>query len=378
MATGEYTQVYQTVNAVTKQAFGREDLAVYEEKGLISLGDYLFTSNSVETWFNTLVMRIGKTIISARDYKGKFNGILRDNMEWGGVMQKISFLMPEAVEDQSFGLSDGTSVDMYKISKPKFIQKLFYKSAPYQFAMTFYKQEQLDVAFTGAAQMDAFFNGLYTAIQNKLEVVNESMGRNCVNNYIAEVGGGTREIKLVTMYNTEKGLLKDAQLTPATALFSDDFLRYCVAKFQEYSDGFEDMGINYNDGSIERHTPKAFQRMYLWTRFSTALSTVTLWQAFNKEYLNFMDYQNINFFQSSKAGNQNTVKVQRASDESETTVENIVGVLFDYEALGTCREKEWASTTPFNSAGGYYNTFWHYNKAYFNDLSENFILFTLN
>lgn len=378
MATGEYTQVYTQVNAITQQAFGRTDLAVYEEKGLISLGDYLFSTNSVETWFNTLVMHIGKQIISARDYTGKFNGILRDSMEWGGVMQKISIKMPEAVEDQSFGLSDGQSADMYKISKPKLLQKLFYKSAPYQFFMTFYKEEQLDLAFSSGAQMSAFFAGIYTAIQNKLEVVNESMGRNCINNYIAEVGAGAREIKLVTMYNTEKGLDGDAVVTASNALFNDDFLRYCVAKFQEYSDGFEDMGINYNDGTIERHTPKAFQKMYMWTRFSTAMSTVTLYQAFNKEYLKFMDYQNINFFQSSKAGKQNTVKVKRASDNKETTVSNIVGVLFDYEALGTFREKEWASTTPFNSAGGYYNTFWHYNKAYFNDLSENFLLFTLN
>lgn len=375
---GEYTQVYQQVNEITKQAFGRKDLAVYEEKGLISLGDYLFSANSVETWFNTLVMRIGKQIISARDYKGKFNGILRDSMEWGGVMQKISFHMPEAMEDQSFGVNDGQSVDMYKVYKPKFIQKLFYKSAPYQFAMTFYKEEQLDVAFSSGAQMSAFFSGIYTAIQNKLEVVNESMGRNCINNYIAEVATSAREINLVTLYNTEKGLQGDAAVTAQTALFNDDFQRYAVAKFQEYSRGFEDMGINYNDGTIERHTPKEFQKMYVWTRFSTALSTVTLWQAFNKEYLQFMDYNEVNFFQSSKAGSQNTVTVKRASDEAETTVNNIVGVLFDKEALGTFREKEWASTTPFNSAGGYYNTFWHYNKAYFNDLSENFVLFTLN
>ena len=31
-----------------------------------------------------------------------------------------------------------------------------------------------------------------------------------------------------------------------------------------------------------------------------------------------------------------------------------------------------------NAAGGYTNTFWHEKQLWFNDLSENFVMFTLN
>ena len=41
------------------------------------------------------------------------------------------------------------------------------------------------------------------------------------------------------------------------------------------------------------------------------------------------------------------------------------------------KRDEWASTTPVNSAGGYTNTYWHFKDMYFNDLSENAVMFYL-
>lgn len=370
--------VYSIVNSITEQALGKTALTVVDEQSLIAMGDYIFNNNSLESWYNKLMLRIGKTIISGRRYSTKFKGLLRDDYEWGAVTQKISTQMPSAEEDDSYGVNNGESVDMYKVNRLNVVQKLFFKSAPYQFHITIYREEQLKKAFLSGANMEAFINSQFLAVQNKFEMIIESMGRNAINNYIAEVGGTAREYKLVTMYNTERGLEGDALLTPQTALFDPDFLRYVIAKFQEISSGMEEMKTLYNDGSIERHTPRDLQKMFMWTRFSTALGTVAQYSAFQEQYLRFINPINLNFFQSSQSGSENTVKVNRSSDGTEKTVNNIVGVLFDYEALGTYKEDVSVDTTPFNAAGLYSNTFWHYNKMYFNDLSENFILFTLN
>lgn len=376
----EYTQVYNVINAVTEQSFGKSGLQVVDERSLISLGDYVMSSGKPETWYNTLMLRISETIISTREYKSKFSGLLRRSNEWGAVLQKISVHMPSAEEDDSYGLINNDTVDMYKVNKLEVDQKLFYKSAPYQFHITIYREEQLKKAFTSIAEMDRFISAQFTAVQNKFESIIENLGRNCINNYVAEVNGTTREVKLVTLYNTAKGLQGDAMVKAENAVYNDDFLRFCISQFQNYSEGFTDMSLLYNDGSIERHTPKEFQRMYMLTQFNTAIATNTLYSAFNDKYLKFINPQLVNFWQSKKPGEEKTIKVIKASasDTTETTVNNVVGVLFDYEALGTYREDRWISTTPFNSAGGYANTYWHYNKGYFNDLSENFIVFTLN
>ena len=87
-------------------------------------------------------------------------------------------------------------------------------------------------------------------------------------------------------------------------------------------------------------------------------------------------YTTINFWQSAQT--PGSVLVNRASDDTETTVENIVGILHDRDAMGLYKEEEDVLTTPVNARGMYYNTFWHLTRNYLNDLSENCVIFTLN
>ena len=57
--------------------------------------------------------------------------------------------------------------------------------------------------------------------------------------------------------------------------------------------------------------------------------------------------------------------------ESAVTVSNLIGVLFDEEALGTTRRSTWTASSPFNAAGGYYNIFYHFTQTTWNDFTEN-------
>ena len=52
-------------------------------------------------------------------------------------------------------------------------------------------------------------------------------------------------------------------------------------------------------------------------------------------------------------------------------------MLYDEEALGVMPQFDYASTTPFNSAGGYYNMYIHWRFNTYNDFTENAILFVL-
>ena len=57
---------------------------------------------------------------------------------------------------------------------------------------------------------------------------------------------------------------------------------------------------------------------------------------------------------------------------------SVVAVLGDRDGLGLYNQEMWTQTTPMNAAGGYYNTYWHEKQLWFNDLSEQFLVFTLN
>ncbi len=366
-------QIYDIVNSVNKQTMGLTDLTVVDEQGLISLGQTVLTTNGLaDTWLNSLAQRIGRTIISFREYKSKYSDMVLDSLQWGNIVQKIKVSMPEATEDESYNLVDGESIDMYKVANPKVNQAFFTSETPYQFFVTV-KRTQLQEAFTSETSMNGFISAIYGEVQNAIEVSLESLARNCINNFIAECRGTKRVINLLALYNEETG----KTLTVKACKHDREFLAFCVSRIKLYSKYMENMSTLYNDGTQTRHTPKALQHLRVLEDFESRLETVVQYQAFKDGYVKLENYHTTSFWQSAKSPSH--INVKKASDGTPVIFDpqEIVAILYDRDALGLYKKDSWNSTTPFNSAGGYYNTYYHHKELYFNDLSENFIVFLL-
>ena len=364
-------QIYEIVNSVNKQTMGLTDLTVVDEQGLISLGQTVLTTNGLaDTWLNSLAQRIGRTIISFREYKSKYSDMVLDSMQWGNIVQKIKVSMPEATEDESYSLVNGKSVDMYKVANPKVKQTFFTSETPYQFYVTV-KRNQLEEAFTSEGAMNGFIGAIYGEVQNAIELSLESLARNCINNFIGEKFKSQKTINLLAMYNTETG----KTLTVNTCLHDKEFLAYCVSRINLYSKYMENMSTEYNDGTQTRHTPKSLQHLRVLEDFESRLETVVQYQAFRDNYVKLNNYHTTSFWQSIKKPDE--INVNLASDGKPAHYTGIVAVLYDRDALGLYKKDSWNSTTPFNSAGGYYNTYYHHKELYFNDLSENFVVFVI-
>lgn len=364
-------QIYDIVNSVNKQTMGVTDLTVVDEQGLISLGQTILTTNGLaDTWLNSLAQRIGRTIISFREYKSKYSDMVLDTMQWGNIVQKIKVSMPEATEDESYSLVDGQSVDMYKVANPKVTQSFFTSETPYQFYVTV-KRTQLEEAFTSETSMNGFIGAIYGEVQNAIELSLETLARNCINNFIGEKVHDTKQINLLAMYNAETS----KTLTVTTCLHDKEFLAYCVSRINLYSKYMENMSSEYNNGTQTRHTPKSLQHLRVLEDFESRLETVVQYQAFRDNYVKLNNYHTTSFWQSIKKPSEINVKI--ASDGTAVTYSGILAVLYDRDALGLYKKDSWNSTTPFNSAGGYYNTYYHHKELYFNDLSENFLVFVI-
>ncbi len=365
-------KIYSIVNSVNSQTMGVTSLTVVDEQGLISLGQTVLSTNGLaDTWLNSLAQRIGRTIISFREYKSKYSDMVLDSLQWGNIVQKIKVSMPEATEDESYSLVDGQSVDMYKVANPKVTQSFFTTETPYQFYVTI-KREQLEEAFTSERAMNGFIGAIYGEVQNAIELSLEGLARNCINNFIAEkLSSNKGTYNLLSMYNTET----NKTLTVNTCLHDKDFLAYCVSRIKLISKYMENMSKIYNDGTQTRHTPKSLQHLRILEDFESRLETVVQYQAFRDGYVKLDNYHTTSFWQSVKE--PGSVKVKLASNGTSVTKTNIIAVLYDRDALGLYKKDSWNSTTPFNSAGGYYNTYYHHKELYFNDLSENFVVFYL-
>lgn len=386
------TQIYTIVNEVAQQAMGSKTMAVVNNAGLVALGNTVLGSNETKNNFiNALTDRIGRTIVSFRAYHSHFPDFERDAIEWGNILQKLKVAMPDAESDDSFNLQDGKSVDQYKINKPKVNQLLFTNEAPWQTHITVHLDE-LEKAFVDYSAMGAFISGMFGEVQNRIELAMENLSIDCVNNYMAEMikrktQRPSRVINLVTEYNTAMGLTSDKALKPENALNTPSFLEYVVRRINTISSRMEYMTSGmYNDTAYaggdtqnsiySRHTPKSEQRLMLYIDLVNSLKTDINSKAFNmKEVAIDIPFQTVPFWQSLKT--PDGINIQPASGGTAISQAAVMGILFDREAMGTFKNKYTSLTSPINAAGKYYNVFYHMITMYYNDLTENAVVFLL-
>lgn len=365
-------QIYTIVNEASKQSMGTSAVAVQDLKGLISLGDTIISSqNNCELFLNALAQRIGKTIFSFRQYRNMFADMVLDDFKFGAILQKIKIRMPSAESDESYGLTNGTAVDHYKVNKLDVKQKLFVTETPIQWHITV-QRELLKEAFLSESAMGSFIGYMFGEVQNAMELALENLGHLCLCNFAAET---THTVNLVTDYNALKG----TKLTAVNAVVDEGFLRYAVGIIKQYSKNMRSMSTAFNDGSETRHTPYEDQRLRILSSFETALETQVQYGAFNERFVSLDGFTEVNYWQGEQTPGKIIVKKASADASADAvTIENVVAFLHDKDALGTYKRTEDVLTTPVNAAGRYYNTYWHDKQLWFNDLSENFVMFTLN
>lgn len=381
-------QIFTIVNEVAQQAMGSKALTTIDNAGLIALGNTVLGSDATKNNFiNALTDRIGRTIVSFRAYHSHFPDFERDSIEWGNILQKIKIGMPDAETDQSYDLKDAGTVDMYKINKPKVNQLLFTTETPWQTHITIHL-DNLEKAFLSSDAMGVFISGVFGEVQNRIELAMENLSMDCVNNYMAELYGNRtaspgRVVQLLTEFKNAGGTDYTTASYPNKMVALEDpvFLSFAVRRINTISSSMEYMTKGmFNDSATSdtvytRHTPKSEQRMLLHIDMVNALKTNINSKAFNMSQVAIdLPFTTVPFWQSMKQ--PNVINIKPASGKTAVNV-SFMGILYDKEAMGTYKKKYRTSTTPINSAGMYYNVYYHMITMYFNDLTENAVVFIL-
>ena len=375
------TQIYGILNDIVSQGIGANGITSVNAENLISLGDAVLTSqSSTEAFLNALALRIGRTIIRFRKYNNKLSGLLLDDFEWGAILQKIRVGMPDAETDESFGLTDGASVDHYKVKKPEVEQKLFVTRTPYQYHVTI-QRAHLKEAFTSEDAMGRFISAIFGEVRNAIDYGLERLGRTAITNMIAESYGASAAapkqnvVNLGTLYRT---LNANAPATADGLMNDPDFMRFAISTINTRKDMLQEMSVlNMPDANaMPTFTPLDRMHSFILSGFQRRLETVVEYAAFHDEFVKMKDAENLTYLQNAQSPNR--IDVLRASDGTNIEVDNIVGIIFDRDACGMYKRMEDTLTTPVNAAGRYYNTYWHLQQLWFNDLQENFVVFTLN
>lgn len=386
--------VYALMTNVVAQATGRNDLIVVDTTSFTTVGELVLRTGTENT-LNAISTVLGRTIFSVRPYKGKLDSLKVSQQRWGGQIRKIINLPTDAEESDDWNtesaankLIDGNSVDMFKIKKPKAVQLNFYGTKILQKHITRFR-DQLSLAFRSEDEFIRFIDSVMVEFANEIELLNEAESRATLLNFMGGISSmGLTEVDLVAEYNNEYGTTYTrAQLL---STYIESFMKFVAAEIKIWSSRLTDMSTLYhanltNYDKIQRHTPKERQKMVMYEPIFIKTQAEVYSGLFNPDYLNIGSFEGLNYWQSQATPTAISVKPNildvgtGASKNAETDVnlDYVLGLLYDEEALGILPQFDYASTTPFNSAGGYYNMFIHWRFNSYCDYTENAVLFVM-
>lgn len=388
------TDVYKLMNEIVEQATGNKELAVVDTTTFTSVGETLLRTGAENT-LNAISTVLAKTIFSVRPYKGKLESLRVSSERWGAMVRKIIYLYEGAEASTDWNtdanpntLADGTSVDMYKIKAPKAVQLNFYGTKLLQKHLTRFR-DQLSIAFHSEAEFVQFIDGVMTEYANEIEMMNEAESRATLLNFMGGISSmGLTEVDLVAEYNAEFGTSFSRAELLGEHLQS--FMQFTASTIKTYSSRLTDMNSLYHANltgynPIMRHTPKERQKMVMYEPLFIKTEAQVYSALFNPKYLDIGSFEGVNYWQSQTDPTAihvkpNILDVATGASKNATTEVNldyVVGVLFDADACGVMPQFDYASTTPFNSAGGYYNMYNHWRFNSYNDFTENAVLFVL-
>lgn len=372
--------------AVYNQATGSAASAPVSTADFVTMGQ-----TALKTGYDTLTTAISQVmsnaIFSIRPYTRKLQVMEVTEQQYGNHTRKINLIDRPIENDERFLLVDGQSIDQYKVRKPQAVQTNFYGSNIWQKAITIYK-DQLDIAFTSAAEFGRFIAMVVQNAQDMIEAVHENVARFALANLIGGTISAGRYVDLLAEYNqaTGQSLTKAQALSPT---YFADFARFIFAHIKAVSRAFTERGVMWHTnptaatpvgGNIMRHTPYADQRLVTFAPFFDRVDANVLSTTFNDEYLRLLEHEEVSFWNNPQS--PETIDVTASYMDTDGTIKTtavstdaVIGVLFDREAAGYTVGSTWSAPSNFNAAGGYTNIFYHFTDRYWNDSTENAVVF---
>lgn len=379
-------QIYQIVNSMAQQSLGDKTVSVTDAT-FVSVGKRILSSDdNIDAFYKTLVDRIGRTVLAVREYKADIADMAREPFTYGAILQKLSFKMPQAQENQTWDtLSDTPAPDPFEKMDTEFMQVFFDKWSTWETGATI-PDVQLETAFTNATAMAAFIDGIFMSMYNSMELSYENTGNLARASLIASTLSTTtvsaQVIHLVTEYNTETS----SSLTPQQAKTNKDVLKYASMRMKLISDQMVKFSDTFNTANWQRQTPKERQVFELLANFESIFETYLQSDTFHNDITKLKYYKTVPYWQGSGkkwafddvSAINVTIPVLNAQGQ-ETGTKNvsengIVAVIRDIDSCGITIDKR-RTKSQYNPKGEYTNYWIKAEMGFFNDGSENCVVF---
>lgn len=406
------------VNLVAKELTGQNgSIQKVTSDNFVSVGETILSA-PMENVYNALSIPLLRTLIAARTYDDElllFNAL--NSGVYSSRMRKISYLSKYALPSGAFntdlytnlapGFTNGQNKDangdpqstksMWEQNPVIPIELNFGGQSVWDHGITWHKYQAKN-AFTDEASFLRFWEGALVENANDIKMEKNAFRRVVLLNFIAGMAdlsaSGTTVINLTSAFNTKFGTSYTTAQLQTTYL--KEFLAFFVSTFKTISKNLKKRSLNYHVNisktvngvtyNLLRHTPTNRQRVILYEPLFIDSQANVLPEIFNPEYLDLKtQYEGVMWWQNEN--NPMAIDVEPSIPDFSVTgqqvkgnrvqLSNVVGLIFDEDAIMTDFQLDDVDTTPLESRKKFRNTWYTMSRNLINDFTEKAVLFIM-
>lgn len=408
--------VHAVVNLIVKELSGQDGtIQTVNSSNFVSVGESIM-SYPQENVYNALSIVMGRTLVAVRPYRAKLFSINAVNSGmYTSRLRKISYYDQGSVASGAFntqlftnlaeGFDNGenpsggtpqSTKDQYEQHQTIPAEINFGGSSVFTFCLTWY-EEQTKNAFRSEEEFARFWTGALTEYGNQIEHRKEAFNRMTMLNFMAGIYDlqtqGTTAVNLTSAYNAKFNTSYTTAQLKTT--YYKEFLEFFISEFKTYSKLMTYRTIKNhitppktdalgNNLYIMRHTPYDRQKVLLYEPMFIDAEARVLPEIFHDGYLDVdRQYEGVMFWQN--IDDPSAIDVTPAIPDFAGTGEqtagtnvslaDVVGLIYDEDALMTDFQLERAATTPLEARKLYRNSWLHICRNAINDFTENAVLF---
>lgn len=374
------TQIKDLVNSSLKELNGSSVLLKEDLSNVVDVGTEIFDTDNVENFVKKLIDRVGSTVFNTRVYQGSAPSVLMSSWEFGSVLEKVDSELPDVEENDSWSLENGKDYSPNIFYQPKVSAKFFNSKVTFDIPISFTRM-QVKSAFNSASELNGFLSMLMNGVQNAMTVHLDGLIMKTINNMTATVLNGKKGLQVVNLldgYNANSTV----KLTAQNALQNADFIKYANLVINTYRDRISKLSTLFNQGGKSKFTPLANQHLVVLSDLASASKVYLESETLHDDNVKINNYDTVPYWQGSGTTysfddvSSIDVAIKDGKSTKEIKASGILGVLFDTNAVGvTCQNQR--VTTNYNPRAEFYTNFTKFDAGYYNDLNENFIVFTV-
>ena len=384
------TDASSIVNALYQEMTGSTDITTVDASNIVDIGKTLQKVTSVDAIYKSIADKVGKVVVKNKLYTGKFPNLLRDGWEFGSIMETLRVKPYTAVKDPSYNPSNG-SYPLTDYQAGGVVAKYFTDHDNFEFV--YWKPtDQLWSAFNSMDEMVRFLGAIEVAVANSLTVRLQGLAKTAINNMIAQTvhtdfpntstegysaNSYARSINVLKLYNDATG----SSLTVENCRQSAEFLKFFVKLVMNTYDRLQDMSKIFNIDGEDTFTKAEDIDLVILSTVANDIKVNMQSDVYHKDLVSLPNYETVPYWQASgTAYDESTIgeiKVTiKTGDDTTATIElpGILGVMFDKNAIGINCEKR-KTTTFYHPDLDQTKFFDKYFAQYYNDFSENFVVF---